>query len=782
MSQPACERKRELFRIPTGITARISGLSWTITLSTLLIFVAASIPEQKRDLLDGLQSKASGISSSLHEVTRSAAVTADYSALVEHCEQVLAADSAIEYLVVSKADGFSLVISRGGWRTEQLGAFWRPQTRATRGEIANVPVFYRRVFHFAVPLDYSSIQWGWINVGLTLDAYDTSVSRIYTRTGLLAILCVAASLCASIIYARQMVRPILSLQEVVGKIAEGDFSARASIQSRDEIESLAQSFNTMADSLLQRDRILESVRFAAQQFLSAAGWQTVILDVLSMLGRTTEASRVFVFENHPGEDEALVGTIRYQWTAAGLEPIVALEHQALQAGSRWERASANLRRGEVVSTRADSPGDGGPRSSILIPLQVAGEWFGFLGVEDWNREREWSDAESDSFQAAAGMLGASITRQQAQEYVDNILRSMDESLIVTDPELRIRRVNPRTLHLLDYGEQDLIGQHASTVMEQIDTPGQTTGVERIFRTRTGQNIPVLFSSAELRNGLGLLEGYVWLGQDVTELKRAEEELVRARDEAEQANRAKSTFLANMSHELRTPLNAIIGYSQMLQEDCGRVESEPFRPDLQRIERSGHMLLGIINDVLDLSKIEAGRMELNLETFSIRDVLRDVQSAVQPLAAKRGNQLDVACQEESREGYGDVAKFRQSLLNLVNNACKFTENGRVTIAVRTVCDSGRAWLETEVSDTGIGIAAEHLNKLFQPFSQVDGSATRKYGGTGLGLAISLKFCQMMGGGITVKSEPGRGSQFRMRIPEIAEMSERRKVVLACSESC
>ena len=782
MSQPACERKRELFRIPTGITARISGLSWTITLSTLLIFVAASIPEQKRDLLDGLQSKASGISSSLHEVTRSAAVTADYSALVEHCEQVLAADGAIEYLVVSKADGFSLVISRGGWRTEQLGAFWRPQTRATRGEIANVPVFYRRVFHFAVPLDYSSIQWGWINVGLTLDAYDTSVSRIYTRTGLLAILCVAASLCASIIYARQMVRPILSLQEVVGKIAEGDFSARASIQSRDEIESLAQSFNTMADSLLQRDRILESVRFAAQQFLSAAGWQTVILDVLSMLGRTTEASRVFVFENHPGEDEALVGTIRYQWTAAGLEPIVALEHQALQAGSRWERASANLRRGEVVSTRADSPGDGGPRSSILIPLQVAGEWFGFLGVEDWNREREWSDAESDSFQAAAGMLGASITRQQAQEYVDNILRSMDESLIVTDPELRIRRVNPRTLHLLDYGEQDLIGQHASTVMEQIDTPGQTTGVERIFRTRTGQNIPVLFSSAELRNGLGLLEGYVWLGQDVTELKRAEEELVRARDEAEQANRAKSTFLANMSHELRTPLNAIIGYSQMLQEDCGRVESEPFRPDLQRIERSGHILLGIINDVLDLSKIEAGRMELNLETFSIRDVLRDVQSAVQPLAAKRGNQLDVACQEESREGYGDVAKFRQSLLNLVNNACKFTENGRVTIAVRTVCDGGRAWLETEVSDTGIGIAAEYLNKLFQPFSQVDGSATRKYGGTGLGLAISLKFCQMMGGGITVKSEPGRGSQFRMRIPEIAEMSERRKVVLACSESC
>jgi PAS domain S-box-containing protein len=359
-------------------------------------------------------------------------------------------------------------------------------------------------------------------------------------------------------------------------------------------------------------------------------------------------------------------------------------------------------------------------------------------------------------------------RERTAENVDNILQSMDEALIVTDPELRIRRVNPRTLRMLDYREEDLIGQPAGKVMADLGGgPGQATGAERTFQTRTGQLIPVLFSSAELRDGLGLLEGYVWLGQDVTELKRIQEEVVRARDAAEQANRAKSTFLANMSHELRTPLNAIIGYSQMLQEDCGLEKSENFRPDLMRIEKSGHMLLAIINDILDLSKIEAGRMDLRMEVFSVPDVLRDVQITVQPLAIQRSIRLEVACGAEVMEGYGDVAKFRQSLLNLANNACKFTENGTVAITARRVFRSERARLEVQVADSGIGIKPEHLGQLFQPFSQVDASASRKYGGTGLGLAISRKFCQMMGGDIGVESEVGKGSRFSMWIPAAEE---------------
>jgi hypothetical protein len=423
-----------------------------------------------------------------------------------------------------------------------------------------------------------------------------------------------------------------------------------------------------------------------------------------------------------------------------------LHRLVLSRLERLTRSVADIGVGQHFSARVELPG-----SDELSML--ANSINGTLGSLE--------QAEEALVRTNAGL--EERIRERTAENVENIIRSMDEALIVTDTKLHIRRVNPRTLSLLGYLEEQLIGQPAARIMADLDGSGQTTGVERTFLTRSGQTIPVLFSSAELRNSEGLLEGYVWIGQDVTELKRVQEEVVRACHAAEQANRAKSTFLANMSHELRTPLNAIIGYSQLLQEDCGLAPSELFRPDLKKIERSGYMLLGIVNDVLDLSKIEAGRMELHMEIFSVPDVLHDVRTTVQHLANQRGNRVEVTCGEGVREGYGDVAKFRQSLLNLVNNACKFTENGMVAISAQTVREDRGALLEVQVADSGIGIPEEDLGKLFLPFSQIDASPTRRYGGTGLGLAISRKFCQMMGGDITVESELGRGSRFSLRIP-------------------
>jgi signal transduction histidine kinase len=251
--------------------------------------------------------------------------------------------------------------------------------------------------------------------------------------------------------------------------------------------------------------------------------------------------------------------------------------------------------------------------------------------------------------------------------------------------------------------------------------------------------------------------------ELTELKRVEGELVAARDAAEEANRAKSTFLATMSHELRTPLNAIIGYSQMLQDDYVGPEQENALSDLTKIERSGQALLAIINDVLDLSKIEAGRMDVKLENVDLPAILEDVRNAVEPLARQHGTVVRLACGEEASIAYADLAKLRQSLLNLLSNACKFTEQGNVEVRVARVKEGGKDWTEVRVADTGIGIPEEHMGRLFQPFTQVDGSPTRRYGGTGLGLAISQKFCQMMGGRITVQSAPGRGSCFALRVP-------------------
>ncbi|MDR3633764.1 MAG: PAS domain S-box protein [Isosphaeraceae bacterium] len=385
------------------------------------------------------------------------------------------------------------------------------------------------------------------------------------------------------------------------------------------------------------------------------------------------------------------------------------------------------------------------------------------------------------------ILGAVVTfvdisrRRRVEETMrlrDRALRSIVQGVFITDPSRAdepIIYVNAAFEQITGYAQGEVSGHDIRFLQGPGTEPEALKAIRLAFRERRDAAVELLcyrkdgaefwasLSLAPVVDTRGRVSHFVGLITDVTERKRGEEELREAKDRAEAASRSKSTFLANMSHELRTPLNAIIGYSEMLHEEAEEEGREEAASDLKKIQASGRHLLGLINDILDLSKIEAGKMDLFLETFEVPEMIRGVLGTIAPLVEQNGNTLEVDCPNDLGEMHADLTKVRQVLLNLLSNASKFTDHGTIALRVSREKLEGKDWMAFEVTDSGIGMTPDQLAKLFQPFTQADASTTRKYGGTGLGLTITRRFCQLMGGDITVKSDPGRGSTFTVKLP-------------------
>jgi len=447
------------------------------------------------------------------------------------------------------------------------------------------------------------------------------------------------------------------------------------------------------------------------------------------------------------------------------------------------------------------------KSLIIIPLICSKNLVGFLGFDGLQQTASRATEISTQLKMVGEMLAKVLERKRAEAALRqsetkyrSIFENAVEGIFQTTPTGHYLSGNSALARIYGYESSTQMLAELSNLNRQLyvdpkrraDFAAQLAARRQVSKfesqiyRRDGSTIWISENARSICDENGSVLYYEGTVQDITDRKQAESAMQLALEAAESANRAKSTFLANMSHELRTPLNAIIGYSEMLQEEAEELGSCEAVPDLEKICSAGKHLLSLIDDILDISKIEAGRMDLYLETFDIHTLIESAVATARPLVEKNGNTLEVYCPDNLDTMHADMTKVRQVLLNLLSNAAKFTQNGRIAIGVERIKNeqlkmknqeessqiliSNSEFLSFRVADTGIGMTQEQLDRVFQPFTQADASTTREYGGTGLGLAISQRFCQMMGGSIEVSSTSGAGTTFTVLLPKAIKQPE------------
>jgi PAS domain S-box-containing protein len=521
-------------------------------------------------------------------------------------------------------------------------------------------------------------------------------------------------------------------------------------QRADEHEAVLAS---MSDLLAQRElpKTLQATLERAVSLLGVTGGELAIYDAAReelvvaashQIGTDTSGIRLKL-------GEGALGLV-----AQSQQPLIVPNYHA------WEGRSTKYSDVPVMSV-------------VAAPLLIDQRLVGAIAMVDSKTTREFTDDAVRLLnlftpQAAIAIEGARLYEEAARqrEFFRSLLNNSPVAIVQLDTDYNVASCNPAFEQLFGYPEHEARGRNLDELITDGDTLGEAAQYSRDAvdrpvkgigrrRRKDGTSVEVEILGVPViadESRVALMGMY----HDISELSEA-------RRGAEGANRAKSQFLANMSHELRTPLNAIIGYSEMLQEEAEDAGLDSFVSDLGKIHTAGKHLLALINDVLDLSKIEAGKMDLVLETFDISEMLDEVRMTIGPMVARNSNTLTIEREADLGMMHADLVKVRQMLLNLLSNACKFTEQGTITVRAQRMGRQGSEQLEVSVRDSGIGMTPEQLGRLFESFSQAESSTSRRYGGTGLGLALTRRFGEMMGGTVTVESTPGSGSTFTMRLP-------------------
>ncbi len=514
-----------------------------------------------------------------------------------------------------------------------------------------------------------------------------------------------------------------------------------------------------------------------------SGPQAIVAAAAMALGRHLDVSRVGYGEMQP-DDTTIELVSPFVQNVASIEGAFRLDDFGPEAVARQRRGETMISADVTAEALYEPEAWAGidTRAFVAVPL-IRGERLRALLFVHHSAPHRWTSEEIALIEAVAGRIWDAAERARAEAalrdseaHLTGIFHQTGAGFAEIDRDGRFLAVNARFCSMAGRDREALLASRMADIthpddiemswvaLQGVVTSGEPATVEKRLLRPDGSSIWVANTKSLIAPALGR-STVLTVSIDVTERKLAEQALAAAKLAAEEANLAKSTFLANMSHELRTPLSAIIGYSEMMLEEVeDGAEAAELAADMRKIESNARHLLGLINDVLDLSKVESGKMEVYAESFDAASMVKEVASAVQSLVAKKRNHLEVRLDPNLGGMDSDLTKIRQILLNLLSNAAKFTEDGRITLAAERRGGEGEGRILFSVTDTGVGMTEEQLGRLFQRFTQADSSTTRRFGGTGLGLSLTRAFADMLDGTVSVESEPGQGTTFTVSLPD------------------